>query len=57
LNEYGGGAFEALSWVRRLIRKENTFQEIRDQVDVALHRMREGVAVEFGEKIRYMSDD
>jgi hypothetical protein len=57
LNEYGRGAFEALSWVRRLIRKFSNVESVRAEVDVALDRLREGCAVEFGERVKFMRED
>ena len=53
MNDYGRGAFEALSWVRRLIRKQKSMEGVKEQVDVALERLREGSAVEFGERIKF----
>jgi len=55
LRDYAAGAFEALSWVKTLIRESKercrTCQKILEEINYALEEMQAGVAVDFRERL------
>jgi len=57
LNDYSRGAFEALSWARKLTRKCKSLEEVEKRLDEALNRMKAGSALEFSERIMLLPED
>ena len=55
VNDYAGGAFEALSWIRMLIKRSNercqTCQRVLEEIEEAIDEMQNGVAVDFRRRI------
>lgn len=47
MNEYGRGALEALSWVRRLLREERDLKRVKAEVEKVVEMILNGVAVDF----------
>jgi len=56
LHDYVRGAFEALSWVRKLLvdlrRNPEGLERAVREVDEAIEDIREGVAIDFRERLR-----
>ena len=52
LNDYLKGAFEALSWVRSILKDEKDINAIIKQVDDAIADVTEGVAVDFRRRLK-----
>lgn len=55
MRDYTAGAFEALSWIRMLIKGSNerckTCQRVLEEIEEAIDEMQTGVAVDFRRKI------
>jgi len=55
VNDYAAGAFEALSWIRMMIKRSNercqTCQRVLEEIEEALDEMQTGVAVDFRRRI------
>ena len=56
MHDYVKGAFEALSWVKRLIlsykTKDRGFDELLREVETALEDIEHGVAIDFRRRLR-----
>jgi len=52
LNDYLKGAFEALSWVRSILKDEKDINDVIRQVDDAIVDVTEGVAVDFRRRLK-----
>jgi len=55
LRDYAEGAFEALSWIRMLIKGSSercrTCQRVLEEIEEAIDEMQTGVAVDFRRRI------
>jgi len=55
VNDYAAGAFEALSWIRMMIKGSSercrTCQRVLEEIEEALDDMQRGVAVDFQRRI------
>ena len=55
MRDYAAGAFEALSWVKTLIKHSRTrcetCQRVLEQIEDAIEQMQTGVAVDFRRRI------
>ena len=55
MRDYAEGAFEALSWIRTLIKNSNercqTCQRILEEIEEAIDEMQTGVAIDFRRRV------
>ena len=55
LRDYTAGAFEALSWIRMMIKRSRercqTCQHVLEEIEEAMDEMQTGVAVDFRRRI------
>ena len=55
MRDYAAGAFEALSWVKTLIKSGNercqTCQRVLEEIEEALEEMQTGAAIDFRHRI------
>ena len=55
MRDYAEGAFEALSWIRMLIKNSNercrTCQRVLEEIEKVIDEMQTGVAVDFRRRI------